>query len=178
MRVITALIAAGALAGCAADTERAAPEPTTKLSGAGRAAQATMEARSNSGASGYATLRLQPDGWTRITLTMSGASPGLHGFHIHEKGDCSASDASSAGGHFNPLNTPHGAPGPHSHVGDLGNVRADRAGNISHDRIYQLPYAQILGKALVLHSQADDFVSQPAGDAGDRISCGVILAAD
>ncbi|RUO37016.1 superoxide dismutase family protein [Aliidiomarina shirensis] len=104
-----------------------------------------------------------------------------HGFHVHEFGDCSAPDATSAGGHFNPHNRDHGAPdSDERHVGDLGNLDSDASGmaHLEHvDHKLELEGEnRILGKAVVIHAQADDLSSQPTGDAGARIACGVIDA--
>ena len=111
---------------------------------------------------------------------MSGLSPGPHGFHVHEKGDCSAPDATSAGGHFNPDGKPHGHPshGPH-HLGDMPMLEADGGGNATLKAF--LPGLALgggptglAGRAVVVHAAVDDFKSQPAGNSGARIACGVI----
>lgn len=112
---------------------------------------------------------------------ISGLEPdSTHGFHIHETGDCSAPDASSAGAHFDPTASPHGGPtGEMRHGGDLGNLKADAEGNAS-GRIRVAGVSidrgpdRIVGRAIVLHAAADDLTSQPAGNAGARIACGVI----
>jgi Cu-Zn family superoxide dismutase len=105
-----------------------------------------------------------------------------HGFHIHEKGDLSAPDLSSAGPHFNPAGHHHGAPGAMSHAGDLGNIKADDSGkaviDLDDDQMsFEGPNC-ILGRGLVVHEKADDLKSQPAGDAGPRIAVGVIGLAE
>lgn len=115
----------------------------------------------------------------RVEVEMEGLEPGSHGFHVHEHGDCSAPDASSAGGHFNPTNQPHGAPGDEGrHIGDLGNIEADENGRVNtviDDRLLMLNGDHsIVGKAVVVHAGADDLTSQPSGDAGARIACGLI----
>jgi superoxide dismutase, Cu-Zn family len=115
----------------------------------------------------------------RIIADFVGLTPGEHGFHIHEFGDCSASDASSAGGHFNPGHEPHGSPFSEiRHVGDLGNVVADAEGRAHFERLdTQIQFegpASILGRSVVLHDRPDDFQSQPAGNSGARVACGVI----
>jgi len=112
---------------------------------------------------------------------ISGLTPdGTHGFHIHENGDCSAPDASSAGGHFDPTASPHGGPsGEVRHGGDMGNLKADAAGNargkvkVAGISIDHGP-DRILGRAIVIHASADDLKSQPAGNSGARIACGII----
>ena len=115
----------------------------------------------------------------RITATITGLTPGQHGFHIHEFGDCNCPDAVCAGDHFNPTNAPHGAPdSPHVHSGDLGNITADENGNAQYNAInkhVQLngPHS-IIGRALIVHEKKDDLISQPTGDSGARLGCGVI----
>jgi superoxide dismutase, Cu-Zn family len=113
-----------------------------------------------------------------------GLEPGsTHGFHIHEFGDCSAPDASTAGDHFAPKGNAHGAPDAAAHhAGDLGNIKADASGNARIDvRVAGPTVARgdttILGRAVVLHEKADDLKTQPSGNSGARIACGVIGAA-
>lgn len=115
----------------------------------------------------------------RVLAQVGGLPEGAHGFHIHETGDCSAADASSAGGHFNPTGAAHGAPdAAERHVGDLGNIEARADSTAGYDRIDAMLTLDgpngIIGKAVVVHSGADDYTSQPSGDAGRRLACGVI----
>ena len=115
----------------------------------------------------------------RVEASVSGLTPGPHGFHIHEKGDCAAPDASSAGGHFNPTGMPHGGPGQHNrHIGDFGNIEADASGNAKYSRTFTdltiEGTASIIDKAVIVHAKADDLKTQPSGDAGGRVACGVI----
>ena len=121
-----------------------------------------------------------------IEARLAGLSPGQHGFHIHEFGDCSAPDGSSAGEHFAPDGTPHGSPDDppaERHAGDLGNIEAGANGEavfMRHDGLVSLLHGppSILGKAIVVHEGPDDFETQPSGDAGSPIACGVIEAVD
>jgi Cu-Zn family superoxide dismutase len=121
----------------------------------------------------------QIDGTVKISAQLSGLAPGKHGFHIHATGDCSAPDGTSAGGHFNPGNTEHGAPdSPTHHTGDLGNIEADANGDV--DFQMTVDYISLLegpnsvsGKAVIVHAAEDDF-GQPTGNAGPRLACGVI----
>lgn len=117
-------------------------------------------------------------GGVRVVAQLEGLSPGRHGFHIHEKGDCSAPDASSAGGHFNPAGGPHGAPTADKtarHAGDLGNIEAGPDGKASYDRVDTvLDYAQLQGLSVLVHAGEDDYTTQPSGNSGARIGCGVI----
>jgi superoxide dismutase, Cu-Zn family len=122
---------------------------------------------------------IQEGDQVRVEASFSGLTPGEHGFHIHEKGDCSAPDASSAGGHFNPTGMPHAGPGEtHRHVGDFGNLEADASGNARYSKSFSsLPINgehSIIGKAVIVHAKADDLKTQPTGDAGGRVACGVI----
>ncbi|GAA5784802.1 superoxide dismutase family protein [Chitiniphilus shinanonensis] len=112
----------------------------------------------------------------RVTGEITGLSPGAHGFHVHERGDCSAPDASSAGGHYNPDNHPHGDADPsRHHAGDLGNIEADADGRAKVDAIVPgLTTARLKGRGLVVHDQPDDLKTQPSGASGDRIACGVV----
>jgi Cu-Zn family superoxide dismutase len=116
-----------------------------------------------------------------VVVDMTNLSPGKHGIHIHQNGDCGGVAGEAAGGHFNPGGKAHGMPGMEgSHEGDLGNVIADARGNAHmelRDRFLKLTGADgILGRSVVVHFQADDEVSQPAGNSGARIACGVITA--
>jgi Cu-Zn family superoxide dismutase len=115
----------------------------------------------------------------RIVADVSGLTPGAHGFHIHEFGDCTARDASSAGGHFNPARTQHGPPDTQfSHAGDLGNLVADAAGKAHYERTDSMIVLEgpnsIIGRAVIVHENADDFRTQPTGNSGRRVACGVI----
>ena len=122
---------------------------------------------------------IMKDGKMRVIATVEGLTPGKHGFHIHEYGDCSAEDGTSAGGHFNPEGVAHGSPTsePH-HVGDLGNLDADADGNAVLDFVDPMLTFEgehdILNRAIIVHAGEDDFVSQPTGAAGPRVACGVI----
>jgi len=114
-----------------------------------------------------------------VIADVSGLTPGKHGFHIHEFGDCSADDGMSAGGHFNPLGMPHSMPSSDKrHVGDLGNIEADKDGNAHLDFVDGMMKFMgensIVGRSVVVHEKEDDFKTQPTGNAGARIGCGVI----
>ena len=105
---------------------------------------------------------------------------GTNGIHVHEKGNCSAADASSAGGHFNPSSSQHGGPsGATRHGGDLGNLKADANGyaqiseEISGISLGTDPNS-IIGRAVIVHADADDFKTQPSGKSGARVACGLI----
>lgn len=141
-------------------------------------AVAEVAPASNSKVRGTVTFIRRGD-TTQVDAVLTGLTPGLHGFHIHEKGDCSAPDASSAGGHFNPNTVEHGGPESiHRHVGDFGNVEADPAGHVYFSKKFpSIEFdgpASIIGRAVILHANADDLTTQPSGNAGGRVACGVI----
>jgi len=145
-----------------------------------RAQEATATLQPTQGNSVRGTIRLTTmDSGVHFTGAVSGLAPGKHGFHVHENGDCSAPDASSAGGHFNPGKTTHGAPDAgERHAGDLGNIEADATGTAAvnmHAGGISLGSGatSVLGKALIVHAGPDDF-SQPTGNAGGRLACGII----
>jgi superoxide dismutase, Cu-Zn family len=122
---------------------------------------------------------IKMDGGIRIIADISGLEPGKHGFHIHEYGNCSSLDGSSAGGHFNPHNKPHGAPNDaERHVGDLGNVIADENRVAHYERIDGVISLSgedsIIGRGVIVHAGEDDLKTQPTGNAGARVACGVI----
>ena len=120
----------------------------------------------------------------QIVLEASGLPPGAHGFHIHEKGDCEAPEFKSAGGHFNPEGKEHGLENPRgSHAGDLPNLTVGRDGSVRFDVLVgSVTLAEgrrsILGRSLVIHERADDGRTDPDGNAGKRIACGIIRPAE
>ena len=141
---------------------------------------ATVQPTAGNSARGTVTFTQHGDK-VAVSAQLSGLSPGGHGFHIHEKGDCSAPDATSAGGHFNPIGKPHGAPdAPEHHAGDLPMVEADANGNatlsaeVSGLTVGGGAATDIVGRSVVVHKDPDDYHSQPAGNSGPRIGCGVI----
>jgi Cu-Zn family superoxide dismutase len=116
-----------------------------------------------------------------IAGKLSGLKPNAeHGFHVHEKGDCSSGDGMSAGGHFNPRAMAHGHyDNSDRHAGDMPNIRSDANGNASYSfesELYTVADgpATVVGKAVVIHRDPDDYKSQPAGNSGPRIACGVV----
>lgn len=164
----------------AARPSDAAPAPPTTTDAA---PGATVQLAPTQGHHASGTLRLSAQGSAvRLSGSIGGLPPNAEfGFHIHEKGDCSAPDASSAGGHFNPANAQHGDPsGGSHHAGDLPNAKSDAQGAAQVDAqatdvtIGSGQPDDVLGRAVVLHEKADDYSSQPAGNSGARIACGVI----
>lgn len=149
--------------------------------GGGPTAEAGLAPTKGNAASGMVSFR-QEGANVVVDARVSGLTPGAHGFHIHDKGDCSAADGTSAGGHFNPTAKPHGHP-EHAdhHAGDLPQLVADAAGNAALTAT--LPgltigsgAANIVGRGLIVHAAADDFKTQPTGNSGARVACGVIAA--
>lgn len=129
-------------------------------------------------ASGVITFTQTPDG-IHVQGEISGLTPGDHGFHIHQFGDLSKSDGTTAGGHFNPMEMDHSGPDSNMrHVGDLGNITADKNGLARYDRIdSKLTFygkSSIIGRGLIIHASADDLTSQPTGAAGARVGMAVI----
>jgi Cu-Zn family superoxide dismutase len=121
----------------------------------------------------------QTDHGIRVVAEIEGLTPGKHGFHLHEFGDCTAPDGMSAGGHFNPDNHPHGGPmSVERHLGDLGNVTANAAGKAQLEMVdTALAFSgahAIVGRGVIVHAGEDDFTTQPTGNAGARVACGVI----
>lgn len=143
-------------------------------------AHAIIEGRSGSSLRGDAKF-YAVQGGVEIHVRVKNTPPGWHAVHIHEKGDCSADDGTSAGGHFNPDGNDHGS--PHAavhHAGDLGNMWVDQDG-IGHHVVFmpELSISEgthaVRGRAMIVHAGADDLITQPTGAAGGRIGCGVIL---
>lgn len=115
----------------------------------------------------------------KVVADIQNLKPGNHGFHIHQFGDCSAPDATSAGDHFNPESLDHGARTDSvRHTGDFGNIEADESGNahveFTDSFISFSGQNSIIGKGVIVHEKADDLKSQPSGNAGSRLACGVI----
>lgn len=159
-----------------AETPPAADMPDTTST----AVTAVVTLAPTAGNSVQGTLTLTEEaGGVRVSGQLSGLTAGDHGIHLHESGDCSAPDASSAGAHWNPSAMPHGGPdSPQHHAGDLGNVTADASGNATIDRLFPgislVGDQSIVGKAVVVHASPDDLSTQPAGASGARVACGVI----
>jgi Cu-Zn family superoxide dismutase len=145
----------------------------------GPSASATIEARSGSTVSVEATFT-ETAGGVLVEIVVHHAPPGWHAVHVHEVGDCSAADGSSAGSHFNPAGHKHGSPhAPEHHAGDLGNMWVGDDGEGHHALLMpELTVADgpssVRGRAVIVHASVDDLVTDPTGNAGGRIGCGVI----
>ena len=143
-------------------------------------ATAALQPTKGSKTFGEATFE-EVDGKVRMIVFAQGLKPGQeHGFHIHEAGDCSSGDGMSTKGHFNPHGKPHGQPASaERHAGDLPALKADNGGraklDVTADVITVRPGASsIVGRGLIIHADPDDYKTQPTGNAGARIACGVI----
>ena len=165
----SAALVLAALAGCAALGGSVAPS-----------ALAQLQPTRGHGASGTVRFTQQADG-VLVAARLSGLTPGqAHGFHIHEKGDCSSGDGTSAGGHFNPGGQPHGPQDAPHHAGDLPALTADSSGRVDASfSVKGLAIGagpnDIVGKGLIVHTAPDDYRTQPTGNAGARIACALIV---
>jgi Cu-Zn family superoxide dismutase len=144
-------------------------------------AQANLQPVGHGGARGVVEFFPDPQGGMTIQARITGLPPGEHGLHIHEIGDCSASDGSAAGEHLAPEKDKHGSPASaHDahHAGDLGNITAGDDGTVVQtlhdDELMVHGDHGIAGRAVVVHTNKDDLVSQPSGNSGDPIACGVV----
>ena len=141
-------------------------------------ATATLKPTAGNSVAGTVTFTQKGDK-VGVVANVTGLSPGPHGFHVHEKGDCSAADGMSAGGHFNPGSKPHGDPATaEHHAGDMPQLVADASGNATlNAELSPMTIGgadNIVGKAVIVHKDADDFKTQPTGNSGARVACGVI----
>ncbi|MCO8120259.1 superoxide dismutase family protein [Stieleria sp. TO1_6] len=141
-------------------------------------AVAVLASTSDSDVKGVLMLD-QMEGFVRVHGKVIGLTPGEHGFHIHEFGDLTKADGTSAGGHYAPAGHDHGAPGKQSHAGDLGNITANDDGVATVDiKAEDLKLHLVLGRSIVVHGGKDDLKSQPSGAAGPRVGVGVIGVAN
>ena len=179
-RIFVVSILAASLAACAsAPPPKPVPPPTPQHRV--QRAQANLAPASASLVSGKLAITAI-DGGVRIEGELGGLGRGgVHAIHVHERGDCSAADGSSAGGHYNPAASAHGRAGtPVHHLGDMDNLTANARGVARVDlqlmgvTLGSGASNDILGRALVVHAGPDDYSSQPAGNSGARVACGVI----
>lgn len=150
------------------------------ISTSSKQAIAIINPTSGSTVTGMAVFTLTGE-TVMLSIEIQNTSPGVHGVHIHENGDCSSPDGKSAGGHWNPTEVAHGKWGEGEfHLGDIGNITVgdDGTGTIElSTELWEIGTGSIrdvVGKGIIVHADADDFVSQPSGNAGARIGCGVI----
>jgi superoxide dismutase, Cu-Zn family len=166
---VTTTFIAAALVGC---------KTSETGSAGGRAAVAELNPTQGNNVRGVVRFT-QTKAGVQVVADITGLTPGKHGFHIHDKGDCSAPDATSAGPHFNPTGAKHAGPDDADrHVGDLGNITADASGKAQYKRVdsklsFDGPNS-ILNRAVIVHAVPDDLMTQPAGNAGARVACGII----
>jgi len=144
------------------------------------AAAARIEAKSGSAVAGEATFSASA-GKVTMRIQVTGLPPGIHAVHLHENGDCSDPEAKAAGPHWNPSNEAHGRWGHGAfHHGDIGNLEANAKGEATLSLSTDLwtiggpASSDIVGRSVIVHEKADDFQTQPTGNAGGRIGCGVI----
>jgi len=144
-------------------------------------ATAGLQPTKGSKAFGEATFEEVEGGKVRVIAFAQGLKPNAeHGFHIHEAGDCSSGDGMSAKGHFNPYAKPHGDPkSAERHAGDLPSFKAGKDGRAKIDVTVDILTvragpASVVGRGLIIHADPDDYKTQPTGNAGARIACGVI----
>ncbi|MCD9027994.1 superoxide dismutase family protein [Luteimonas sp. BDR2-5] len=164
----------------AVEADRAAEVPAPPAAPAATAT-VTLEPTAGNQTAGQLTFT-DVDGRIEVTGTVTGLAPDSeHGFHVHEHGDCSAPDGSSAGGHFNPGGSEHGRVGHGAHhAGDSDNISAGADGTaqvhnwLEGATIGDGAPTDIVGKGVIVHTKSDDYTTQPTGDAGDRLACGVI----
>ncbi|MFC3551895.1 superoxide dismutase family protein [Lysobacter cavernae] len=177
----TALLAAATTLALAACSSAPKAPTTPPAASTAKAATVNLASASASLVSGKLSVVSMGNG-VHLTGEVGGLAPNsTHAIHIHEKGDCSAADASSAGGHFNPAGAPHGKvdSGAH-HGGDMNNLVADAEGVAKVDAhasgvtLGGGAANDIAGKAVIVHAAADDYKTQPTGNAGGRVACGVI----
>lgn len=170
-----------AAVGCTQQTEQSSQEmneESMQQSAEFTKAVAHIHAKGSGEVLGSVTFE-QTENGVNVNARLSGLEQGKHGFHIHQFGDCTAADLTSAGGHYNPYDMQHGAPTDSlRHMGDMGNlpVTANGDGTLDYlDNVIELNGPNgIIGRAIIIHSGADDLTSQPSGAAGERIACGVI----
>ena len=169
-RTLVVCVLAAAIAGCS----------SMGLGMGGKAtAVAKLEPTKGNSASGTVTFTQEGDG-VRVSGTITGLKPGAeHGFHVHEKGDCSSGDGMSTGGHFNPDGKPHGPQATPHHAGDMPALLADSYGTATASFTLKGvsiggPAADLVGKGLIVHRDPDDYKTQPTGNAGPRVACAVI----
>jgi Cu-Zn family superoxide dismutase len=148
---------------------------------AAQSATATLQPTAGNTTAGTVTFTAQ-GGQLAVHARVTGLKPNAeHGFHLHEKGDCSSPDATSAGGHFNPDGKPHGPQDAPHHAGDMPALKADGSG-VAEARFMLAGVsvgsgpADVVGKGLIVHAQPDDYKTQPTGNAGARLACGVVKA--
>lgn len=189
-KIVMAIVCIGILSlfSCKNETKKAEEveetvEKTVEVQEVVKNIRLALESKSESTATGKVEI-IEKEGMVTLNARLYGLTPGMHAIHIHEKADCSAADATSSGGHWNPTMQPHGKWGAETgyHKGDIGNFEANENGE-GTITITTNEWCigcgdenkDILGKALIVHQGVDDFTTQPTGNAGGRVSCGGII---
>lgn len=195
-QILFALALTTALVGCTKSSSGTAAQPTPPVAEpvapvaevapvppapppAPKEAIATLAPTAKNKVTGTIAFK-EVEGGLEVTATVEGLTAGDHAYHVHETGDCSAPDGSSAGGHFNPSKHAHGSPeGAEHHEGDFGNLTAGKDGKATKTFVMagitlgDAP-TSVVGKGFIVHEKKDDFKTQPSGNAGARVACGVI----
>jgi Cu-Zn family superoxide dismutase len=189
----TAILTSLALAGCASHDQAHDHGAAGAKSGGmgdgmeghmgmmkGRVAIATLTPTQGNNVRGLVVFHQMDNGTLMAHVDITGLKPnGEHGFHVHEKGDCASTDGTSAGGHFNPDGKPHGPQGASHHAGDMPALKADANGAVDQNFSLSGPTvsdgpASLVGRSVIVHLSPDDYATQPTGNSGARIACGVI----
>lgn len=170
---LAAVAAIASIAGCGG------PQHMTRMQGPGPSAVAVLDPTKGNTAAGTVSFEHQGAD-VMVVARVTGLKPNQeHGFHVHEKGDCSSGDGVSAGGHFNPAGTPHGPQHAEHHAGDMPSLKADASGaaearfRLTGVSVGSGP-ADLVGRGVIVHANPDDYKTQPTGNAGARIACGVV----
>ena len=168
IKPLLAVLVVGFLGGCAS------------LGGGEMRATAHLQPTRGNNVTGNATFTQKGDKVV-VAAKVTGLKPNQeHGFHVHDKGDCSSGDGMSAAGHFNPKGSPHGHHSTQArHAGDMPNLKADAYGNANMTAELDIITVSegptsVVGRGLIVHAQPDDYKSQPVGNAGARMACAVI----
>jgi Cu-Zn family superoxide dismutase len=186
LSLLTVVLLVGLMA-CGPKAEAPAPEASepeaqvVEVVEEALVAVAVLTPRADTEVAGTMTFTQTGEGVV-VAANISGVAPGHHGIHLHEKGDCSAGDFTSTGGHFNPTGDPHGGPNDSiRHAGDFGNISVGEDGSghleLLTDMLSVDPDAEttVIGRAVILHEGEDDLESQPTGAAGARLACGIVV---
>lgn len=179
MKLMKPFASLAAMAAIALLTGCGGPQHMMRMQAAGPSAVALLEPTRGNATAGTVTFE-QQGSEVMVVARVTGLKPNMeHGFHVHEKGDCSSGDGTSAGGHFNPAGTPHGPQHAEHHAGDMPSLKADSSG--AAEARFSLTgvsvrsgTAELIGRGVIVHANPDDYKTQPTGNAGARIACGVV----
>jgi superoxide dismutase, Cu-Zn family len=179
--IVAGLVVAVATLGCGRQSPEEPVAQSTPAPEQARTAMARLQFAEGIAGEGTVTFTETPQG-VQVAVHLTGVNPGRHGIHLHENGECELPDFESAGDHFAPEGHPHGGPqSPQHHAGDFGNIEVGDDG-VGHLELTSTTLTlddgpnSAMGRAVVLHADEDDLTSQPAGNSGARIACGVVEA--